>query len=403
MTWTQLLTQPKRSLPMFAALLPALACAPLAAQVATQHSPHSTAAYGKVPLYFERNDGQADPAAKFVAHGPGYSILLQPTAATLVLQHAANTHGGRLNAAAPEQPEAVRLTMLGTSPSASMAAAMPTKSYVNYMTGSNHKDWHLGVPTSLQARTNDLYPGIDVVYYGNDQRTLEYDFTVAPGADASAIRMAVTGAKPVTAADGSLRLQTGGSAAAQDLRFGKPVLYQEIDGKRRPVEGAFLVAASGEIGFQVGTYDHTRPLVIDPIISYASYFGGTGYDYINATALNAAGQLYAVGYTKSLDLPGTTGEFQATNVGTAYNNNYPAGFVTKFSADGSAILWTTYLSGIGDSVANGVAVNAADQPYVVGYTDACGSGGTTNTTPGEFPFTGERRAGALQPQQAGWL
>ena len=384
---TQLLTHPKRSLSMFAAFLPVLICSPLAAQSTARHTLHSKAAYGKVPLYFEQNQGQAEAAARFVAHGPGYSIQLQPAEATLVL-HSADAHVQRAGTLAKDRTETVRLTMVGANPAATMTAQQPTDSYVNYMTGANHKDWHIGVPTSLQARTTGLYPGIDVVYYGNDQRTLEYDFTVAPGADAAQIRMAVTGAKPVLAADGTLRLQAGRTAAAQDLSFGKPVVYQQIDGKRRPVEGSFNVTVDGEVGFKLGTYDHARELVIDPIISYAGYFGGSGYDYIYATALNAAGQLYAVGYTKSLDLPGTTGEFQPVNVGTTYNNNYPAGFVTKFSADGSTILWTTYLSGIGDSVANGVAVNAADQPYIVGYTFACGDGGTSYATAGEFPFVG---------------
>jgi hypothetical protein len=378
-------TQAKRSLSIFAALTAVVACLPLAAQVTMQHAPHSVAAYGKVPLYFERNDGQADPAAKFVAHGPGYSILLQPTAVTLMLRHSTQGKGDRIKAATPEQMEVVRMTMLGTSPEASMAAAQPGTSYVNYMNSSNHKDWHLGVPTSLQARTNNLYPGVDVVFYGNSQRTLEYDFTVAPGADTSSIRIAVTGAKPVAASDGSLRLQTGSTAAAQDLRFSKPVLYQESAGKRQPVEGSFVVASNGEVGFQVGTYDHTRALVIDPIISYASYFGGTGEDEINAVALNAVGQLYAVGQTYSTALPGTTGEFET---GSAANNNGHDAFVTKFSSDGSSILWTTYLSGAGDDFATGVAVNSSDEPYIVGYTASCGDGGLNYSTAGEFPFVG---------------
>ncbi len=375
-------THATRIFTAFAALLAAL---PAAAQTTAQNKPRPAAAYGQMPLHFELNVGQAEAPAKFVARGPGYRILLEPSAATIQLHHATATEA-RQGTAAPEQLETVRLTMLGGNPNASIAAQQPSSTYVNYMTGPNHKDWRLGVPTSLQAHTASLYPGIDLVYYGN-QRALEFDFMIAPGADTAKIRMAVTGATATVASDGSLELQTAKNADAHDLRFGKPVLYQMVNGKRVPVEGWFTVAANGEVGFRTGTYDHARELVIDPIISYASYFGGSSDDGINATVLNAVGQLYAVGSTKSLDLSGTTGEFQPTNVGSAYNNNYPAAFVTKFSADGSSILWTTYLSGIGDSEAYGVAVNAADQPYIVGYTDACGSNGTSYNTAGEFPFT----------------
>jgi hypothetical protein len=376
-------THCKTFLAQIATLLPLFVVLSASAQAPVQHPQPSVAAYGKVPLHFEANQGQADASAKFVAHGPGYSILLEPTSVDLVL-HQEKIIPARRGAPTSVQAEAIRMTMLGANPAATMAAQQPSSTYVNYMNGPFHKDWKLGVPTYLQARTTALYPGIDVVYYGS-QRDLEYDFAVAPGSDVASIRMGVTGAAPALAADGSLRLHVAGSAADRDLRFGKPVLYQQIGAKRQPVEGSFAVAANGEIGFKVGAYDHARELVIDPLISYASYFGGTAEDEINATALNAAGQLYAVGQTFSASLPGTAGEFET---GSAANNNGHDAFVTKFSADGSTILWTTYLSGASDDFATGVAVTGSDQPYVVGYTSSCGDGGLSYATPGEFPFVG---------------
>ncbi len=355
--------------------------------------PRKAATYSKLPLQFEVNQGQVDPRVKMLARGPGYNILLQPTVATFDLYKANKGHG--------QQHEAVRMSFAGANDKAALQAESSLPGYVNYMNGPDRSKWQIGIETFAKVRATAIYPGIDALYYGNENQ-LEFDLVVAPEASASAIRLVMAGAKPVLLANGELVLRAGDSARAEDVRLRKPVLYQMAGNKRELVDGAFTVAANGEVGFRVGAYDHTRELVIDPILSYASYFGGSSYDYVNGTALNAANQLYAVGYTKSLDLPATAGEFQPTNVGTTYNNNYPAAFVTKFSADGSSVLWTTYLTGIGDSYANAVAVNSNDQAYIVGATFACGSGGTSYNTPGEFPFT----AGAVQslcnPQAIGF-
>jgi hypothetical protein len=370
-----------------------------APHVEASHKASVDKPYGKAPLQFEENQGQADPAAKLLARGPGYSILLQPTAATFVLHKGVKNSAKSIAAAtAPVQSETVRMSLSGASKTATIAAQQRTKSYVNYMTGSDRSKWQIGVPTFAQARVSAAYPGIDLVYYGN-QRQMEYDFIVAPKADASAIQLSIAGAKPVLAADGALILQASAQKHADDLQFQKPVLYQEVNGKRLPVDGSFTIAANGTVGFKVGDYDHTRELIIDPIISYASYFGGAGEDEINGSALNAANQLYAVGQSFSTTLPATAGEFQAV---PATNNNGHDAFVTKFSADGSTILWTTYLSGITEDLATGVAVNSSDQAYIVGYTNSCGSGGTGYGTSGEFPFTSDAIQPLCNPQVIGF-
>ncbi|MEO6803404.1 MAG: Ig-like domain repeat protein [Granulicella sp.] len=342
---------------------------------ATPATPKKAVAYGKLPMQFELNQGQADPRVKMLAHGQGYNILLQPTAATFDL---------RKTAKAGVQHETVRMAFAGASDQAALTAEQPLPGYVNYMRGSDRSKWQTGVATFARARVAAIYPGVDVVYYGTG-RQLEFDLEVKPGANPNAIRLTMTGAKPVLKGNGELVLATAAGVRSDDVLLRKPVLYQMAGDRRDPVEGAFTVAANGEVGFRVGSYDHTRELVIDPIISYASYFGGSGDDTIYGTASNSSNQLYAVGATKSVDLPGTTGEYQAANTANLFNNNYPSAFVTKFSADGTAVLWTTYLGGTaGDTRGEAIAVSAADQAYITGFTQGTVSG---------FPIT----SNAVQP------
>jgi len=349
-------------------------------------------AYRNLPLQFEPNLGQADASVKYLSRSPGYTIFLQPDAATFALNHLPEKHKELRIATLPADPgNALRMKLVGANPKAAMSPEQPLGGYVNYMHGTDPSNWQTGVPTFAAARVAAVYPGIDLVYYGT-QRQLEYDFVVAPGTDTEAIRLRIEGARPVLTHEGELVLQLGEKSAAQDLRFGKPSVYQRLGGKRQPVDGAFMVATNGEVGFRVGAYDHSRELVIDPVISYASYFGGNAEDEINGSTLNASNQLYAVGQTFSPTLPSGTGEFQPARSGTK-NSNYHDGFVTKFSADGSTVLWTTYLSGSQDDFATGVAVNAADEAYVVGSTNSCGADnsipGVAPNTAVRFPFTSD--------------
>jgi hypothetical protein len=339
-------------------------------------SAKKVAAYGKLPLQFELNQGQADSRIKMLAHGPQYNILLQPTAVTFDLHKGAK--------GSEQRHEAVQMLFAGANAKAALSAESKLPGYVNYMTTSDRSKWHTGVPTFARVRATAVYPGVDVVYYGTDSQ-LEFDMIVAPGADATSIHLNMTGAKPMLASNGELTLVAGKAPRPEDVVLRKPVVYQMLGATRQPIESAFTVAANGDLGLRLGSYDHTRELVIDPIVSYASFFGGSGDDAINGSALNSNNQLYVVGQTKSTDLLGTTGEFQATNKANLFNNNYPSAFVTKFSADGTAILWTTYLGGTaGDTIGNAIAVSSADQAYITGLTAS---------TVSAFPIT----SNAVQP------
>ena len=235
------------------------------------------------------------------------------------------------------------MRLIGGAKDAPMRGERRLPGYVNYLSGTERSRWNVGLPTFAATAVEGVYPGVDLLYYGSN-RKLEYDFIVAPQADPSRIRLAIDGAHPTLETNGELRLRSGDMRRATDLVFHKPSVYQTVAGRRRPVDSAFQIDAQGHVGFKLAAYDRTKELIIDPVISYASYFGGTGEDEINGSALNSSNQLYAVGQTHSATLPGTAGEYQTAQL-AGKNDNYHDAFVTKFSADGSTILWTTYLQG----------------------------------------------------------
>ena len=350
--------------------------------------------YGDTPLGFEENQGQAGTGVRFLAHGNGFETLLEPTSVALLLYRpdaqapAANLaaragHAVGGERARRESRQLLRMRLVGADGAASMRGSHPLPGYVNYLRGDDPTHWQVGLPTFAETDVAGVYPGIDLKYYGTHRR-LEYDFVVDAHANPDRIRLAVDGAQPVLGPDGELRLRTGRTRQATDIVFHKPVVYQQSAERREPVAAAFVLDARGNVGFKLGAYDHSRQLIIDPVISYASYFGGTAEDEINGSALNGANQLYVVGQSHSSDLPGAAGEFQGGRI-AGKNDNYHDAFVTKFSADGSTVVWTTYLAGSQDDFATAVAVNAADQAYVVGYTNSCGPPSSTPS----FPFTSD--------------
>jgi hypothetical protein len=219
----------------------ALLAAPLAHSAAygqTASAPRTPAAsnYGKLPLSFEPNRGQTDASVQFLSRGNGYTVFLEPTAATLVLNKSIASQEATRAAAMKDKPapmahEAIRLDLTGANKRAAMTGEKMLPGYVTYMTGTEPSKWQVGLPTYATTRVNDVYPGINLVYYGKGHE-LEYDFIVSPGAEANEVRLALHGAHPMLESSGELRLQAGAKSQASDVVFRKPVLYQLIDGSR---------------------------------------------------------------------------------------------------------------------------------------------------------------------------
>ncbi|MCA1557493.1 MAG: hypothetical protein LC731_03015, partial [Acidobacteria bacterium] len=218
---------------------------------AAQTTEQAREAYGQLPLSFEANRGQAKEDVNFVARGAGYTLALSPAEANFVLARRSNE-----SSQSGESSQAVlRMNLVGANQSAAVEGLNELEGKVNYFIGDDPTKWRANIPTFGRVRYNGVYPGIDVVYYGN-QRHLEYDFVVAPGSDARAIALRFKGADKVEVdAVGDLLLTLGESV----IRQPKPVVYQEVAGERRAVEGSYAVAADGRVGFALGRYDQSLP------------------------------------------------------------------------------------------------------------------------------------------------
>lgn len=318
-------------------------------------------AYGKLPLSFEANQGQTDAQVNFLARTAGQSLFLTPDRAVLSLKG---------DQAAGKSDSALGMRLLGANSGARPAAEQPLPGKVNYLTGTDPASHRTNVPTFGRVGYSGVYPGIDVAYYGN-QRQFEYDFTVAPGADPKAIALAFEGA------DG-LRITDGGdlvvSTPSGDLTHAKPVIYQEIGGQRRPVDGRFSVNGD-KVGFVVGSYDKSRPLVIDPTLAYSTYLGGSGQELPSAMAVDGQGNAYVVGTTRSPDFPTTAGALKPNFTGSIDV------FVTKLSKDGRFLEYSTFIGGSGsDFGVPGIAVDGQGSAYVTGRALSA----DFPTTPGAF-------------------
>lgn len=332
--------------------------------------------YAELPLSFEANQGQADAKANFLARGSGYSLYLTGDAAVLALCQAAQGAAGR-DAGFPADRsrrsatcEAVRLQLDGASMAAKPAGEQRLPGTVNYFIGNNPAQWRTGIPTFAKVRYRNIYPGIDLVYYGN-HRELEYDFVVAPGADAKNIRLRLDGATQVRrAGNGDLVVRAEGGEA----RFRRPEIYQVVEGRRVPVRGEFTLAGDGAVRFRLGRYDHGRPLTIDPVLEYSTYLGGSGGAVASAIAVDASGNAYVTGVALT-GFPVTAGALQSADEAGQPTIDGNA-FVAKLNASGTALVYATYLGGSGNATpnpemgdgGNAIAVDAEGDAYVTGYT-----------------------------------
>jgi hypothetical protein len=323
--------------------------------------------YGKLQLHFEANRGQTHKDVRFLSRGPGYSLYLTSGEAVLMLTRPNPDEKKRdvqsrreRGAKTPVKSVALRMSLVGAAPEPVVSGLEEQPGTANYFIGKDSAKWLTKVPTYARVHYRGVYPGIDLLYYGN-QRQLEYDFVVAPGADPKKIVLGFKGADKLEIdAKGELVLHAPGG----DIRQHKPIIYQNIDGSRREIAGGYVRKGANRVGFQVAAYDCGQPLVIDPVLSYSTYLGGSGFNWGGGIAVDADGNAYVVGWTDSSNVPTTPGAFQTTFGGGTRVDT----FVTKLNPTGSALVYSTYLGGNGSDVGRKIAVDGVGNAYVVGQT-----------------------------------
>jgi len=336
--------------------------------------------YGKLPLSFEANEGQQDRQVKFLCRGSGYNLFLTNREAVLVLTKREKpltppANKTTLSQKKPKgQSTVLRTQLVGATPAAKVTGEEELPGKVNYLIGNDPSKWCTDLATYAKVRYEQVYPGIDLVYYGS-QRQLEYDFVVGPGADPARIRLRVAGARKMyVKGKGQLVMKTAGGT----VRWNKPEIYQEVDGQRRSIKGKYVLRRGHELGFEVAAYDTARPLIIDPTLVYSTYLGGGSDEEGYGIAVDISGNAYVTGRTISTDFPTTAGAFQTTRLGLA------DAFVTKLNSTGTGLLYSTYLGGSHYEEGYGIAVDTSGNAYVTGYTS---SGTDFPTTAGAFQTT----------------
>lgn len=311
-------------------------------------------AYGQLPLSFEANVGQTDPEVDFISRGSGYTLFLKPREAVLALR----------NGDESEAATVLRMKFVGSESAPRAAAQAELAGKVNYLIGKDPSRWRTGISTYAKVAYQNLYPGVDLVYYGN-QRQLEYDFVVQPGIDPNIIALEFEGADELKVdAQGELVLNAGRG----EIRQRKPFIYQHVDGARREVAGSYKLKDKNTVGFQLADYDASKPLVIDPVLVYSTFLGGANVDLGSDITVDASGNAYVAGTTQLLSIPSTfpttAGAFDTTH------NGSQDAFVTKINSTGSALVYSTFIGGSDLDGASAIALDAAGNAYVTGTTSS---------------------------------
>ncbi len=346
----------------------------LVVHVALEHNVRSAGAAPRVltiarPLGFEPNRGQTIPRFKFLGRGDGYGVFIGDRETVL-------TVGTRRGGTTPEaHPLAVRksppkgrfgdvkvieIKLVGARPEATIEPQRELPGRINYLIGNDSRHWHRGIPIYGRVLERGVWPGVDLAYYGN-QRRIECDFIVAPRANPSSIRMdLVNTGKLAIDASGNLLIETGG----QEMRLLKPIVYQVQGGARHEIGGRYLLTGKSRVSFRVASYDQRKTLVIDPVLTlaYSTYLGGPAASSAAGIAVDTKGSVYVTGGT------GSYAGFPTKNPFQTYPGDNSA-FLTKFSPDGSSLVYSTYLGGsVGGSAAGAIAVDSAGSAYVTGQT-----------------------------------
>src|SRR5579863_629776 len=334
-------------------------------------------AYGKLPLSFQENLGQTDPQVRFISSGSGYQLFLPAQDAVLEMRSPRKGFSSPLDRAAKlrahiraraaQKTSVVRLHLQRTNPGTEITGLEKLPGRTDYFIGSDPKDWRTGVPSYSRVKYHEIYPGVDLIFYGN-QRRLEYDFVVAPGASPKAIAFDVEGARKLHVnAHGDLVV----SVPAGEVELQRPLAYQEVAGERRNVEAAYALSANHRVAFTFAAYDSSKPLIVDPVLNYSTYLGGSGDDAGFAIAVDALGDAFVAGETISTDFPTKTGDFQQA---PQPSNTVGAVFVTELNPTGTGELYSSYLIGsdAGGEEAFGIALDATGDIFVTGQTFSTG-------------------------------
>jgi len=359
---------PATGAPLTAVGLPVKAAAPQIPAHAKQAKTFTPSP--RIPLEFEANRGQAPDRYGYVAHGPTYSLGISAGEIALSLHHPqalsqTNALPPVLNQQAAEESSAspLYLRLLGASRNATVAGADPKPGVSNYFIGNDPAKWRTNVPHFGTVNIAGAYPGVDLVFYGNPQQ-LEYDFQVAPGTDPDVIRVAADGARSaILDRDGNLILGT----AAGEVQLKHPDAYQEIDGARRPVRSEFRLEAANTVQFRIGAYDHSKPLIIDPVLLYAVAIGGSNGNQGVGMDVDAAGNAYVTGSTCSTDFPSTAGNFATIHTNTTRTGCQDA-FVFKLDPTASGLIYSDYIGGSVLQTGAHIAVDSSGDAFVTGAT-----------------------------------
>ena len=333
-----------------------------------------------LPASFESNMGQSYPAVRYLSRGTGYSILMQDHEVEFILakrEHAAGNNpltgiDRRLREAdRTSAVDALYMRLDGVRADSKLSALDQLPGTVNYFSGSDPLHWHTRIPTFARVQYAGVYPGINLVYYGNAGK-LEFDFQVSPGASTSSIRLRFDGAKHLEIdSNGNLAVAVGHGA----ISFHKPLIYQtKSDDTKQLVQGKFHLFANHTVGFTLGRYDHARPLTIDPILDYSTYLGTVSG--VTSIAVNSAGEAFVAGYAGP-GMPTTAGSYQPDFPAAGKDDPAPVGsspytntaaFVARLNSTGTALLYCTYLSGSQNDAADAIAIDAAGNAFVAGAT-----------------------------------
>jgi uncharacterized repeat protein (TIGR01451 family) len=315
------------------------------------------AALVKLPIMFEPNRGQSNPNVKFLARGAGYSLFLDADGAVLASQRAPNS----------SHPDSgvklLRMKLAGANRSAVVTGAEQLPGKSNYFVGSDPAKWHRDIPQFARVRYENIYPGINLVFYGN-QGQLEYDFQVAPGADPARPELEFDSSTRLELKDGDLVLHGEGDS----VRLHAPHVYQRLGSREQSVEGHFALRAANRVGFAVGRYDQSRELIIDPILSYSTYFGGGGSESNASVAVDTAGNIYLVGTTDS-----AINSFPQPAAGLPKQIGVsPHIFVAKLdpTKGTSGVEYLTFLGGSGSDTSAGIAVDGGGNAFIAGNTSS---------------------------------